>query len=143
LENGGKDLGITFLKHFFSREQNKAKNNPKVMAKTLEEKTSMTEGVSPAVDFGVLSPELIAKVQSLYDEGLFVQAHDAGCVVAPLERWQGVEAAILAGRVANNLGAFRIGMRQHVRAYRAAPEQLQTRAYHLELILTKRGPIFA
>src|SRR5690242_3127220 len=91
---------------------------------------------------GLLPPMLITEIQNLYNDGLCVRALAAGCAIAPLERWRGVDAAILAGRLANNLGAHRIGVRQHARAYRTAPERTQTRAYHLALMLGMRGPVF-
>lgn len=99
--------------------------------------------VPPEVKLTILHSDLLAHVESLYDQGLMLQAHQAGIALAPLECWDGVDGAILAGRIANNLGAYRISQRQHVRAYRLAPEQLRTRAYHLELVLQKRGPIFS
>ena len=89
------------------------------------------------------SAELLATVESLYERGLCRQAFEAATAAGPLERWRGEQACILAGRMAFNLGAPRLALRQHVRAYYSAPGKVRAQAYYLEAVLAMRGPVAA
>src|ERR1017187_5977823 len=55
-----------------------------------------------------LSPELLARIQSLYDAGSCRQAYELSKSTAPIQQWRGSDACILAGRIAMNLGAARL-----------------------------------
>src|SRR5262245_58372204 len=84
---------------------------------------------------GELPPEMFLRIQGLYDEGACLKAYELGNAKRPLQQWRGADAAILAGRIALNLGASRLAFRQHVRAFHDAPERLKTQAYYLETFL--------
>ena len=62
--------------------------------------------------------EVLVEIANRHEAGLYVQAHELARNVAPLEEWRGVEAQILAGRLAGNLGAERLGRWLHARAWR-------------------------
>ncbi|HXI69481.1 MAG TPA: tetratricopeptide repeat protein [Verrucomicrobiae bacterium] len=93
--------------------------------------------------FSELSPELLARIQTLHDKGQSRQAYDLATANFPLNQVRGVDACILAGRIAANLGAGRLAFRQHVRAYRSEPKNIRAQAYYLEVVLGMRGPVFA
>jgi tetratricopeptide (TPR) repeat protein len=88
-----------------------------------------------------LSPELLARMQSLYDAGCCRKAFALGNSSVPIHQWRGMDACILAGRIALNLGATRLAFRQHVRAFHSAPESIRAQAYYLETLLAMRGPV--
>jgi hypothetical protein len=87
--------------------------------------------------------DTLAGVQALYDAGLCRQAYELAVAMAPLAEWDGVEARILAGRIALNMGAPRLASRHHTGAFHAASGQIRTQAYYLEVVLGMRGPVFA
>ena len=87
--------------------------------------------------------EVLQRAQSLYDDGLCRQAFDLVAAVAPFGRFRDVESAILAGRLAYNLGAPRLAFRQHTRALHLAPASIRAQAYYLEVCLALRGPVLA
>jgi hypothetical protein len=72
-----------------------------------------------------LPADVIQAVLDRYDCGLALQAHEAGRGYGPLQLWQPVEAQILAGRLANQLGAPRLARWLHRCAYRAAPSMAE------------------
>lgn len=90
-----------------------------------------------------ITRDVLEQVQSLYDQGLYLQAYQLGTRFQPLAEWEGIDGLILSGRIAGNLGARRLGMKQYVSAYRMAPDSLVTRAYYLQVVGDWRGPIFA
>ena len=92
---------------------------------------------------GALLPDLLERLQKLYDEGLCRQAYELGNAAVPLEEWRGADAEILAGRILLNMGAVRPSHRHHIRAYRSEPRRIKTQAYYLETFLSLRGPVFA
>jgi cellulose synthase operon protein C len=102
-----------------------------------------SDGKGPSHSPGEPSSESLARIQALYDSGLCRQAYDLACSSGPIERWRGMDALILAGRISMNLGATRLALRQHVRAYHAAPKQIRAQAFYLEAFLSMRGPVFA
>jgi hypothetical protein len=51
----------------------------------------------------------VAEVTRLYDLGLYVQACARATAVGPLHEWRGTAARLIAGRVANNVHAPRLG----------------------------------
>ncbi len=91
----------------------------------------------------ILTPEMLARVQSLYDKGLCRQAFELGSAVSGIHLWRGTDACILAGRIALNLGATQLAFRQHIRAFQATPTRVRAQAYYLEVFLAMRGPVFA
>src|SRR2546421_1215270 len=89
----------------------------------------------PRYDRVQVSPELLERVQTLYDAGLYKQAYDLAGTAGPISAWRGVDARILAGRIAGNLGAPRLGYRHHVRALRESPQHRNPNAYYVEVVL--------
>src|SRR5438552_1343927 len=75
-----------------------------------------------------LSPEKLARVQSLYDRDFCGQAYELGDSIKPSHRWRGEVGCILVGRIAFNLDATRLANRQHIRAFRAMPGAVRTQA---------------
>src|SRR5262245_29506581 len=86
-----------------------------------------------------LPAELTAQILELYEQGLSLQAYQLGRAVAPLALWQPVEAQVLAGRLANQLGAPRLGRWLFRCAYRSAPQDPEAIYYHAYNVLQSRG----
>ncbi|HVE40685.1 MAG TPA: tetratricopeptide repeat protein [Planctomycetota bacterium] len=90
----------------------------------------------------IAAPDL-QRVRDLYDRGLYLQAWKAAEALGPLRAWRGTPARVLAGRLAGNLGASRLGRVLHFRAWRddrENPEALYSYGYAL---LDRRGPLDA
>src|SRR5580693_5758213 len=85
-------------------------------------------------------PDLLQRVNDLYDAGLMVQAYEASRQAGPLVRWQSIPARILAARLARNIGAPRLGYALILRAYREEPANPEARYYLAGEILSRRGP---
>ncbi|MCS7020374.1 MAG: tetratricopeptide repeat protein [Gemmataceae bacterium] len=62
---------------------------------------------------------------------------------APLRYWQGTPARLLAGRLAMQLGAPRLGQRLHLVAWRQAPAHLEAIYYFTRYLLERFGPVSA
>ena len=58
------------------------------------------------------------RVRDLYDKGHYLQAFEAGKELGPVGKWRGTDGRILAGRLANRLGAPRLGNLLHCLAWR-------------------------
>jgi cellulose synthase operon protein C len=82
-------------------------------------------------------------VLHLYERGLYLQAYDLGKSLGMFEGWPGVDAAILAGRMANNLAAPQLSHQLHLRAFRKAPTHPEARYYFAWVVLSSRGPLNA
>ena len=87
--------------------------------------------------------EPFATVLSLYDEGRCVSAWNAGRAVAPLEEWPPVEAALLASRLTNHLGAPRRSSVMQLRMFRAHPKHALAQYYYLYRVGERRGALAA
>ena len=72
----------------------------------------------PAV---AVSARDLIRLRDLYERGLVRQALDLALTLGQLPAWTGARAQIMAGRVAGNLGAPRLGRWLHFRAYRHQP----------------------
>lgn len=59
----------------------------------------------------VHNTDLIVRIQSLCDSGLFVQAYATATPLGPLQSWRGTPNRILAGRLASKLSSHRLGAR--------------------------------
>jgi tetratricopeptide (TPR) repeat protein len=68
-----------------------------------------------------LNDQLIRQVNDLYQRGLYVQALQCGEQGAPIREWSGTQQRLLAGRIAYNLGAPRLGRAMHWLAWRHDP----------------------
>ena len=99
------------------------------------------EGEKKLADSPVeVSSEILARVEAIYEKGLYRQAYELASSAGALKDWRGVHACILAGRICHNLGDPRQACRHHVRAYRSDPSLFKTRAYYVETMLALRGP---
>src|SRR5947207_9210056 len=72
-------------------------------------------------------PEELARLQDLCRLGLYVQAYDLAIRSGPLREWTGTAERILAGRLAWNLGAWRLSHKLSLRAWRDDPESREAR----------------
>ncbi len=90
-----------------------------------------------------LATTSLAQVRQLYEQGLYLQALEAGKALGPIHQWQGVEARLLGGRLATNLGAMRLGRVLHRLAWREAPEDSEVRFFYVLALLDRRGVLEA
>lgn len=83
-------------------------------------------------------------IQALYDQGLFVRALSAATeALGPPRHWRGTPGRILAGRLAHQLGAPRLGRAMHYLAHREAPNDARALYYHALSLWERRGPLVA
>lgn len=83
-------------------------------------------------------------IRALYESGKYLTAYEAATdAFGPLESWRGPEAMVLAGRMAANLGAPRLGQEIFLRAYRLYPNHDAVRYSYTRLTLDRKGPIRA
>ena len=79
-------------------------------------------------------------VRDLYEQGLYVQAHEAskerGCL---RKDWITTRERVLAGRLAYNLGSARLGRVLHLLALRENPRDPEAIYYGASAILSSRG----
>lgn len=90
-----------------------------------------------------ISAAQLAVIQDLYDRGLMLQAWDAVQPLGPLAQWTGPGARTMAGRLAFNLGASRLGMILHWREWREQKSDPDAAAYYAHGLLQRRGPLAA
>ena len=64
--------------------------------------------VHAPVSFAIPDSQL-GDVRALYEQGLYLQAYHKATQIAPLSKWRGPSARILAGRLAWSLGGGRLG----------------------------------
>ena len=95
------------------------------------------------VDSNDMATEDLAVVRELYERGLYVQAYREAEKLGPLRKWPGAKAKLLAGRLAMNVGAPRLGRRLHISAWRQAPDLMEARFYYTYILLERRGPLRA
>lgn len=86
---------------------------------------------------------LLARLESLYEQGLMLQAFAVASSFAPLRDWTGTRARIWAGRLAANLGAPRLSRAFYRRAWRENRQDVTASAYHTYGVLERRGPLAA
>ncbi|MDH5673915.1 MAG: C39 family peptidase [Myxococcales bacterium] len=70
---------------------------------------------------------ILDAVQQLYDAGRYLDAHREAGALGDYRGWRGTRARVLAGRLAYRLGAPRLGMALHFKAFRedrSCPEAL-------------------
>src|SRR5213596_3541514 len=94
---------------------------------------------SPGVSQVPVPPEVLQSVQALYNRGLCRQAYDRAIQFGPLRQWTGTQARILAGRLAMNLGAPRLGRGQYFAAWHGAPDVVEAQAYAAAAVLDRYG----
>ena len=85
----------------------------------------------------------LERVRELYLDGYYLQAYRQAETICPLAEWEGTEAMLWAGRLANNLGSYQLGRKLHQKAYRLAPHHSEARYYKVRAIMERRGPLAA
>ncbi|MEW6159659.1 MAG: tetratricopeptide repeat protein, partial [Verrucomicrobiota bacterium] len=86
---------------------------------------------------------LLAEIRELYESGRSFTAYQKAAAAGPLARWTGVKACLLAGRLANNIGAPQLARKLHLRAWRLAPRHPEVVYFHAWISLELRGPLAA
>jgi cellulose synthase operon protein C len=99
------------------------------------------ERCSSRAELVTIPPEALARLQALYDAGLCLQAYADSQALGPLKQWGGAAAQTLAGRLAANLGGYKLGRVLHWLAYRSEPRHPDYAAYHAYTLLQRRGPL--
>src|SRR3954468_10569294 len=84
---------------------------------------------------------VLDQVQQLYDAGLYLQAFEASKAGGSLASWAGSRARTLAGRLASNIGASRLGAVLHWQAWKEDRQNLDICSYHAHTLLHRRGPL--
>lgn len=97
----------------------------------------------PAAAPSVWDTDLLTKIQSLYDQGLFVQALAAGTPLGRLCTWPGPDARILAGRLASQLSAERVSAAIFLRQWRTYPSSAEAAYFLAPTLMARRGPLAA
>ncbi len=87
-----------------------------------------------------ISAEQLEKIDSLYGQGLFLQAHREALELGPLAEWQGTPAMLLAGRLATQLGGNILGSWLIRRAWRGDPTNDEARYFYAYWLLWRRAP---
>lgn len=87
--------------------------------------------------------ELIAGIQALYDNGLFVQAYHKAAPLGAFQTWKGTSARILGARLASQLSADRLSDALFLRTWRADRSSPEALYYASRVIHSTRGPLAA
>ena len=82
----------------------------------------------------------IAVIKELYLQGRYRAAYDHGRAFGPLRAWAGPAGRLIAGRLAMQLGAPRLGRQLHILAYRESPAYPESVYYHARYRLERFGP---
>jgi tetratricopeptide (TPR) repeat protein len=85
----------------------------------------------------------IAQLRELYSQGRYMQAWALAQRFAPLRSWRGTSARLIAGRLAMQLGAPKLGRQLHLLAWRQAPAHLEAIYYQARYLLERFGPVTA
>lgn len=96
---------------------------PEVSAPVVEEPTSA----------------LLQEVRQLLSRGWYLRAYRLAVQAGPLHRWRGAAARVLAGRLAMQLGAPRLGFWHHLRAWREEPDHAEAAYYYARALLERQG----
>lgn len=83
------------------------------------------------------------QVLALYDQGKYLQAYTLAQNFGPLNTWSGTTPRLIAGRLAANLGAPRLGWALHLRAWRENPTDPEALYFYVRYILHRRGLLAA
>jgi len=98
--------------------------------------------VSSSTQTGVtLTAEQVAALQDLYDRAMNLQAVRLADTIGPLRAWRGSAARVLAGRLAMNVGAPKLGRALHWLAWRESPNDPDALYYYGRHIVDRRGPL--
>jgi tetratricopeptide (TPR) repeat protein len=87
-----------------------------------------------------LTPADLAPIKALYADGHYLRALAAGERFGPLRTWGGPGGRLIAGRLAMQLGAPKLGRRLHAVAVREYPANLEAIYYSARYRLDRFGP---
>ncbi|WP_165064820.1 tetratricopeptide repeat protein [Paludisphaera rhizosphaerae] len=99
--------------------------------------TTTSEKAKPAAT----PPEALSRLRELYEAGDYLGAFQIAKRLGPMTRWPGAAAKVLAGRLAWQLGAVRLGLALPLRAWRDDPHDPEARYYRARTMLGRRGPL--
>jgi tetratricopeptide (TPR) repeat protein len=85
--------------------------------------------------------DVLDRVEALYEAGFCLQAYNEAIKAGPLAGWTGTAARVLAGRLAVNLGGYRLNRVHHWLAWRSDKSNPDLLAYHGYTLLQRRGPL--
>lgn len=104
-------------------------------------KTAQT--ISPnALTHGTAESEsLLRAVLTLYEAGQYIDAYTTGKALGPLHDWRIADGRVMAGRLANNLGAPRLGRALHWLAWRDFPDHPHCQYYGAMAYWSRFGPV--
>ncbi len=83
----------------------------------------------------------LSRIRELYTQGRYRQALEGAAAFGPLVSWTNTPARLLAGRLAMQLGAPRLGRKLHAAAYHSTPSNLEAVYYHARYRFEKFGPL--
>lgn len=86
---------------------------------------------------------LLEQIAELYSAGQYLTALETAAPLGELTQWSGTRARVLAGRLANNLGAPRLGRALHLLAFREDPDDWEVRYFYIWSRFSRRGPLVA
>ena len=89
------------------------------------------------------SEALLDRLEALYEGGRYLDAYEAAQAAAPLKRWRGPRARLIAGSLATQLGAPRLGRALYALAFREGPTDAAAAYRYGAAIAETRGPLAA
>ncbi|MDG3004459.1 C39 family peptidase [Paludisphaera mucosa] len=89
------------------------------------------------------APADLGRIRELYEAGDYLGAFEVARGLGPMTRWPGASAKVLAGRLAWQLGAVRLGLALPLRAWRDDPRDPEALYYRARAMLGRRGPLAA
>jgi tetratricopeptide (TPR) repeat protein len=87
--------------------------------------------------------DVLSEIRRVYESGQYLLAFERARPYGPLRAWRGSAAQVLAGRLAMNLGAPRLGRSLHLRAWRGGDSDPDTLSYFARALSESRGPLAA
>jgi tetratricopeptide (TPR) repeat protein len=84
-----------------------------------------------------LATSTLEQIADLYERGLYLQAYQCSQELGPLASWQGTPERVLAGRLAGNLGGFRLASALHFRAWRADRSDPEACYFRVHALLSR------
>jgi tetratricopeptide (TPR) repeat protein len=85
----------------------------------------------------------LQRIRELYARGRYREALAVGAAHGPVRAWCGAPGRLLAGRLAIQLGAPRLGHQLHLAAFRENPANLEAIYYHARFRMERFGPLSA
>ena len=82
-------------------------------------------------------------ILALYNDGRCLEAWEIAQRFGPVDQWPGIDARILGARLLRHLGAQRLAVLIHLRAFRADPSHSVAQYYYLYRVHERRGALRA